>query len=252
METKVTFIYDYKNIELPEPLTKIAMPQLDDFVEFQCQALAQSKSKIELAEGQTHVLTDEMVQEEALPGVETVEQYKEAIKAEVPRVIVSEQGHMILMNYLMPNLVERSTFEINDEEATRESEERFHIFEENAKEQGMTIVELGQKEYGAAMDEGEIRQLVLRLGRTQFLFRVLAKEYLKRQGQVFDLASYAHYVKELSEVSGMPEEQVRELVPLHVYMTEVPALVMLDEMAAWLEPQIQLTTEEAEDSSATN
>ena len=191
------------------------------------------------------MLTDDMVKEEGLPGIETVEAYKAAIQAEVPRVIISEQTHMILMNYLMPQLVERSTFEINDEEATEESEKRLQVFEENAQEKGMTVEEFGQKEFGApTMDEGAIRQYVLQLGRTQFLFRVLAQEYLKRQGQVYDLASYAGYVKELSEVSSMPEEQVRELVPLHLYIEEVPALVMLDEMSAWVEPQVSFTSEE--------
>ena len=46
METKVTFIYDYQNIELPEPLVKVFLPELDAFVELQCPGLAQSNSKM--------------------------------------------------------------------------------------------------------------------------------------------------------------------------------------------------------------
>ena len=99
------------------------------------------------------------------------------------------------------------------------------------------------------MDEGQIRQYVLTLARTNFLFRILAHEYLKRQGKDFDLASYSGYIKELSEVSGMPEQEVRDLVPLHIYMEEVPVLVMLDELSAWLEPQISLKAQETEEAA---
>lgn len=222
---------------------------MDAFVKLQCQALAEKHSSIELPEGQIHELTDEMIKKEELPGIETVEGYCDALRAEVPRVVVSEQTHMVLMNYLMPQLVQRSTFEINDQEATRESMKRLAIFEENAEKNGLTLTEAGRKEFGApTMDEGEVRQYVLYLGRTSFLFRVLAREYLHRQGNEYDLASYSGYVKELVEAAGMPEEQVRELVPVHVYMEEVPSLVMLDEMSAWIEPQISLTTQDcAED-----
>ncbi|NLA95398.1 MAG: hypothetical protein GX838_00930 [Clostridiaceae bacterium] len=242
METKVTFIYDYRSIELPKEMTKLILPDMDEFMEMQCQVLAEKHSTIELPEGQEHLLTDDMVKKEEIQGVETVEQYRDTLKREIPAAIVSEQVHALLMNYLMPQLVQRSTFEINDEEATRESTKRLEAFEENARRQELTLEEAGRKDFGIpTRDNGEIRQCVLYLGRTSFLFRILGRESLKRQGQVFDLASYAGYVKDLTEVSGMPEEQVRELVPLHVYMEEVPALTLLDEMSTWIAPQIRLT-----------
>lgn len=248
METKVSFIYDYKNIEIPESLTELTLPDLDAFIEAQCQGLAEKHSTIELAEGQPHVLTDDMVKKEDLPGIETVEEYREALTREIPLAIVSEQTQMVLMNYLLPQLVQRSTFEINDTEASQESQKRLEAFIENAEGQGMTLTEAGRREFGVPdMDEGEIRQQVLYLGRVNFLFRVLAQEYLKRQGREFDLASYAGYVKELTELSEMKEEEVRELVPVHIYMEEVPVLVMLDEMTAWLQPLISLKSE-AEDT----
>ena len=222
-------------------MTELVLPDMDDFIEFQCQSLADKHSTIELPEGQEHVLTDEMVKKEEIPGVETIAQYRALLKKEIPEAILSEQTHSILMNYLMPQLVQRSTFEINDEEATRESTKRLEAFEENARERELTLEEAGRKDFGIpTLDEGQARQYVLHLGRTSFLFRILAREFLKRQGQVFDLAAYSGYVKELAEVSSMPEEQVRELVPLHVYMEEIPALTMLDEMSAWIVPQIQL------------
>ncbi|NLB51244.1 MAG: hypothetical protein GX809_06665, partial [Clostridiaceae bacterium] len=34
--------------------------------------------------------------------------------------------------------------------------------------------------------------------------------------------------------------EVRERVPVHIYMEEVPALTMLDEMSMWIAPQIGL------------
>ncbi len=243
MDTKVTTIYDYKNIEIPKPLIELQLPDMDAFVEMQCHALAAKHSKLDLPEGTEHTLTDEMVQAENLPGVTTVDEYREALRREVPLVIKSEQSHMILMNYVMPQLVQRSTFEINDEEATRESKRRLEAFEENAKKQGLTVEELGRKEFGGPnMDEGEVRQYVLHLGRTSFLFRILAQEYLKQKGQIFDVASYAGYIGDLEKASGMEEDKIRELVPIHVYMEEVPTLVMLDEMTAWVEPQITFTT----------
>ncbi len=245
METKVTFIYDYKSIEIPKELLELQMPDMEGFIDFQFQTLAEKHSTIELPEGQKHVLTDEMVKKEDLPGLETVEDYREAIRSEVPMVIVSEQTHMILMNYLMPQLVQDSTFEINDEEATEEGRKRLLAFQENAESQGLTLTEAGQREFGIpGMDEGQVRQYLLYLGRTSFLFKVLAQEYLKRQGQTFDLASYSSYIKDLADASGMEEPQVRELVPVHVYMEEVPTLVMLDEMSAWIEPQIRFTASE--------
>ena len=247
METKVSFIYDYKSIDLPREMTELILPDMDEFVELQCQGLAEKHSTIELPEGQEHLLTDDMVKKEEIPGVETVEQYRDTLKREIPAAIVSEQVHALLMNYLMPQLVQRSTFEINDEEATKESMKRLEAFEDNARKRELTLEEAGRQDFGIpTMDEGEIRQYVLYLGRTSFLFRILAREYLKRQGQIFDLASYSGYVKDLTEVSGMPEEQVRELVPLHVYMEEVPALTLLDEMSAWIAPQISVTNEGAE------
>lgn len=242
METKVTFIYDYENIDLPETMTSLELPDMDALIDLQCQVLADKHSVIELPEGQRHQLTDDMVKQEEIPGVETVEQYREVLKREIPAAIASEQVHAILMNYLMPQMVERSTFEINDEEATRESAKRLEAFEANAKERGLTLTEAGSRDFGARpMDEGEVRQYVLYLGRTSFLFRVLAKEYLSRKGRIFDLASYSGYVKELTEVSDMAEEQVRELVPPHVYMEEVPALTLLDEMSAWIASRLRLT-----------
>ncbi len=250
MDTKVSFIYDYKSIEIPESLTQLTLPDLDSFVEMQCQSLAEKHSTIELAEGQPHVLTDEMVKKEELPGIESVEQYRETLVREIPLAMVAEQTQMVLMNYLLPQLVQRSTFAINDEEATRESQLRLEAFEENAKRQGMTLTEAGRKEFGApGLDEGEVRQHVLYLGRNNFLFRVLAQEYLKRQGREFDLASYAGYIRELTELSGMKEAEVRELVPVHIYMEEVPVLALLDEMTAWLEPQISLKPESEEDTN---
>ena len=47
----------------------------------------------------------------------------------------------------------------------------------------------------------------------------------------------------------MPEQEVRDLVPLHIYMEEVPVLVMLDELSAWLEPQISLKAQETEEAA---
>ncbi len=250
MQTKVTFIYDYKQIDLPEGMMELILPDMDAFVEFQCQSLAEKHSSIQLAEGQAHVLTDDMIKKEELPGIETVEDYRRALMEEVPRVILAEQTQMILMNYLVPQLVQRSTFEIDDEEASRESQKRLDIFESNAREQGLSLQEAGRQEFGLPdMDEGQIRQYVLTLARTNFLFRILAHEYLKRQGKDFDLASYSGYIKELSEVSGMPEQEVRDLVPLHIYMEEVPVLVMLDELSAWLEPQISLKAQETEEAA---
>ena len=241
METKVTFIYDYKSIELPEPMTKLELPDLDEFIDLQCGSLAEKHSTIELPEGQSHVLTDEMVKKEEIPGVDTVEQYRDTLKMEIPAALLSEQTHAILMNYLMPQLVQRSTFEINDEQATRESNKRLEAFLQNAADRGMSLEEAGRQDFGLpAMDEGSIRQYVLHLGRTSFLFRILAREYLKREGRSFDLASYSGYVRDLSEVSGMSEEEVRERVPVHIYMEEVPALTMLDEMSMWIAPQIGL------------
>lgn len=241
METKVTHIFDYKNIELPQALLDLTLPDMEAFIDFQCQGLAEKHSKVQLPQGQVHVLTDDMVKKEDLPGVETVEDYRQTLMREVPQVIKTEQTQMILMNLLLPQLVQRSSFEINDEEATRESMKSLEAFEENAKEKGLTLAEAGRMEFGVPdMDEGQVRQQVLYLGRTNFLFRILAKAYLRDQGKSFDLASYAAYIKELSDLSGMAEEEVRRLVPIHVYMEEVPALVMLDEMAAWIDPQIKL------------
>ena len=250
MQTKVTIIYDYKQIDLPEGMMELILPDMDAFIEFQCQGLAEKHSSIQLAAGQAHVLTDDMIKKEELPGIETVEDYRRALMEEVPRVILAEQTQMILMNYLVPQLVQRSTFEIDDEEASRESLKRLEIFESNALEKGLSLQEAGRQEFGLPeMDEGQIRQYVLTLARTNFLFRILAHEYLSRQGKTFDLASYSGYIKELSEVSGMPEQEVRDLVPLHIYMEEVPVLVMLDELSAWLEPQISLRTQETEEAT---
>ena len=129
--------------------------------------------------------------------------------------------------------------EINDEEATRESKFRLDLFEEKAKEQGLTLEEYGQKEFGVpTMDEGEIRQYVLYLGRSSFLFRVLAQEYLRQKGVTLDVVSYIEYVKSVAEATGMEEDKIRELVPIHIYMDEVPTVSMLDEMASWVYPQI--------------
>ena len=72
METKVTFIYDYKSIEIPGELLELQMPDMEGFIDFQFQTLAEKHSTIELPEGQKHVLTDEMVKKEDLPGIETV------------------------------------------------------------------------------------------------------------------------------------------------------------------------------------
>ena len=162
METKVTFIYDYRSIELPKEMTKLILPDMDEFIEMQCQVLAEKHSTIELPEGQEHLLTDDMVKKEEIQGVETVEQYRDTLKREIPAAIVSEQVHALLMNYLMPQLVQRSTFEINDEEATRESTKRLEAFEENARRQELTLEEAGRKDFGIqTMNECEIRQYVL-------------------------------------------------------------------------------------------
>lgn len=239
METKVTTIYDYRNIDIPKPLIELQLPDLSAFIEEQCQRLAEKHSKLELFEGQEHVLTDEMVQAEDLPGVTTVEEYKDALRREIPFTIRSQQSHMIVSDFLVPQLVQRSTFEINDEEATRESKHRLKIFEEKAKEQGLSLEEYGQKEFGVStMDEGEVRQYVLYLGRTSFLFRILAQEYLRQRGVTLDVVSYVDYVKSIAETTGMEEDNVREVLPIHVYMDEVPTVSMLDEMAAWVYSQI--------------
>ncbi len=239
MLTKVTTIYDYRNIEIPKPFIELQLPDVEAFVDAQCRTLALKHSGQDLPEGAEPALTDEMVQAEELPGVTTVDAYRETLRRDLPLAAASEQSHMILMNYVMPQVVQRSTFEINDEEATRESRRRLEAFEENAKKQGLTLEELGQREFGLpGMDEGAIRQHILYLGRNSFLFRVLAKEYLKQKGQVFDVASYAGYVKDLEGASGMSEDKIRELVPIHIYMEEVPTLVMLDEITAWIEPQL--------------
>ncbi|HHW93844.1 MAG TPA: hypothetical protein GX734_05040 [Clostridiaceae bacterium] len=239
METKVTTIYDYKNIEIPKSLIELKLPPIDAFIEEQCRALAEKHSKLELPEGQAHVLTDEMVQAEELSGVTTVEEYKDALRREIPLTIKSQQSSMIVSDFLVPQLVQRSTFEINDEEATRESKHRLDLFEKKAKEQGLSLEEYGQKEFGVpTMDEGEVRQYVLYLGRSSFLFRVLAQEYLKQKGMTLDVVSYVEYVKSVAEATGMEEDNVRELIPIHIYMNEVPTVSMLDEMAAWVYPQI--------------
>jgi hypothetical protein len=164
-----------------------------------------------LPESQEHVLTDEMAQAE----------------------------DMIVSDYLVPQLVQRSTFEISDEEATRESTYRLDLFEEKAKEQGLTLEEYGQKELGVpTMDEGEIRQYIIYLGRSSFLFRVLAQEYSKQKGVTLDVVSYVEYKKNIAEDTGMEEDNIRELIPIQIYMDEVPTVSMLDEMAAWVYPQI--------------
>ncbi len=239
METKVTTIYDYRNIEIPKPLIELQLPDLSAFIDEQCRTLAEKHSTLELPEGQAHVLTDEMVQAEELPGVTTVEEYKDALRREIPLTIKSQQSNMVVSDYLVPQLVQRSTFEINDEEATRESKHRLEIFEERAKEQGLSLEEYGQKEFGVpTMDEGEVRQYVLYLGRSSFLFRVLAQEYLRQKGVTLDLISYRDYVKSVAEATGLEEDKIRELLPIHIYMDEVPTVSMLDEMAAWVYSQI--------------
>ena len=239
METKVTTIYDYRNIKIPTSLIELNLPPMDAFIDEQCRALAEKHSKLELPEGREHVLTDEMVQAEELPGVTTVAEYRDTLRREIPLTIRSQQSHMIVSDYLVPQLVQRSTFEINDEEATRESKFRLDLFEEKAKEQGLTLEEYGQKEFGVpTMDEGEIRQYVLYLGRSSFLFRVLAQEYLRQKGVTLDVVSYIEYVKSVAEATGMEEDKIRELVPIHIYMDEVPTVSMLDEMASWVYPQI--------------
>jgi len=213
MLTKVTTIYDYRNIEIPKPFIELQLPDVEAFVDAQCRTLALKHSGQDLPEGAEPALTDEMVQAEELPGVTTVDAYRETLRRDLPLAAASEQSHMILMN--------------------------LEAFEENAKKQGLTLEELGQREFGLpGMDEGAIRQHILYLGRNSFLFRVLAKEYLKQKGQVFDVASYAGYVKDLEGASGMSEDKIRELVPIHIYMEEVPTLVMLDEITAWIEPQL--------------
>ena len=90
METKVTTIYDYKSIDIPKPLIELQLPDLSAFIEDQCQKLAERHSKLELPEGQKHVLTDEMVQAEDLPGITTVEEYKDAMRREIPFTIRSQ------------------------------------------------------------------------------------------------------------------------------------------------------------------
>lgn len=243
METKVTFIYDYKNIDIPEPLVDLKI-DLRGFIETQCEMLAQKHSKIELPDGQSPILTDDMVKAEELPGVETVEQYRAALEREVPQVIVSEQANVIVMHVLIPQLVERSTFEINDEEASAAGQETLEAFEKQAEEIEISVEELGRRQLGVpTLDEGQVRQHVLTMGRTDFLFRVLAKEYYRRQGQVYDLAGYAAYVKELEEMSDMTEDQIRAIFPPHVFMNEMPTLAMLDELTRWVTEKIHLTTE---------
>ena len=238
MDTKATFIYDYKSIDIPEQFLAPEMPNIEAVAEAECARLASKHSKIELVGGQHHVLTDEMVKEEKLPGIETADAYKEAIRRRVPGMILSDHTHMILMNYLVPQLVQRSTFEINDKEATEEGEKYLSDFKNLASERGKTVVEAGRERFGENLDEGEIRQYLLYLGRTHFLVRVLAGEYMRRQGRVFDLASYSGYVTDLAKMSGTPEEKIRELVPLNLYIDEVPGMMMLDEMADWLASKI--------------
>lgn len=239
METKVTTIYDFKNIEIPKPLIELQLPDLSAFIEEQCRTLAEKHSTLELPEGQAHVLTDEMVKAEDLPGVSTVEEYREALRREIPVTIRSQQSNMIVSDFLVPQLVQRSTFEINDEEATRESKHRLDIFEQKAKDQGLSLEEFGQKEFGIpTMDEGEVRQYVLYLGRSSFLFRILAQEYLRRKGVTLDVVSYTEYVKSVAEATGLDEEHIRKHLPIHIYMDEVPTVSMLDEMTAWVYSQI--------------
>lgn len=244
MQTRVTFIYDYKNIDIPEPYLELRIPDMETIVNVQCEALAQKHSKIQLPEGQPHVLTDEMVKAEEIPGIETVESYKDALSYELPITLISEHTHMLLMNYLIPQLVQRSTFEINDEEATQAGKDYYAAFEDNAKQQGLSLQEAARVRFGPNLDEGTIRQHLLMLGRTNFMFRILAGEYLRRQGNTFDIASYSAYVKDMAKMSDTTEENVRESVPLNVYMDEVPALIMLDEMTAWLAPKIAIKTDE--------
>ncbi|NMA00750.1 MAG: hypothetical protein GX924_06955 [Clostridiaceae bacterium] len=244
MQTRVTFIYDYKNIDIPEPFLELRIPDVETIVNVQCEALAQKHSKIQLPEGQPHVLTDEMVKAEEIPGIETVEAYRDALSYELPITLVSEHAHMLLMNYLIPQLVQRSTFEINDEEATQAGKDYYAAFEDNAKQQGLSLQEAARMRFGSNLDEGAIRQHLFLLGRTNFMFRILAGEYLRRQGQTFDIASYSGYVKDMVKMSNATEEKVRELVPLNVYMDEVPALHMMDEMTAWLAPKIAIKTDE--------
>ncbi len=244
MQTRVTFIYDYKNIDIPEAYLELKIPDMETIVNLQCEALARKHSKIQLPEDQPHVLTDEMVKAEDIPGVETVEDYKNALSYELPITLVSEHTHMLLMNYLIPQLVQRSTFEINDEEATQAGKDYFASFEESAKKQGLSFQEAAHLRFGPNLDDGEIRQHLFLLGRTHFMYRILAGEYLRRQGATFDLASYSSYVKDMAKMSDTTEENVRELVPLHVYMDEVPALIMLDEMTAWLAPKVAIKTDD--------
>ena len=49
---------------------------------------------------------------------------------------------------------------------------------------------------------------------------------------------YVDYVKSIAETTGIEEDKVREVLPIHVYMDEVPTVSMLDEMAAWVYSQI--------------
>lgn len=252
METKVTFIYDYQSIEIPEHYRTLTIPDIEPLVEAMCQELAAKQSSIELPEGQPHILTDEMVAREEIPGIETVEDYRLRLREALFESMADDLLHTILIKYVMPELVKRSTFEINDEEATRISQQRLESFEKEAMEEGLTLEEAVRREVGTGshqMDEGMSRQYMLHVSRTGYLFEILAREYYSRQGKTFDLASYYGQVKSYADLSGRPEEEIRELLPVHEYMALAPARTLLDEMSGWLAPQItlKLAAEDQED-----
>jgi len=246
METKVTFIYDYQSIEIPEHYRTLTIPPVEPLVEAMCQEVAARHSSIELPDGQPHLLTDEMVAKEEIPGVETADDYRLRLKEALFDSMANDLLHTILIKYVMPELVKRSTFEINDEEASRISQKRLESFEEDARQEGLTLEEAVRREVGTGshqMDEGMSRQYMLHVSRTGYLFEILAREYYVRQGRTFDLAAYYGYIKSYADFSGRPEEEIREMLPVHEYMALAPARTLLDEMSNWLAPQITLKLE---------
>lgn len=155
-------------------------------------------------------LTDEFLKKMKLEGINSVEEFKERIAADM-KAMKEQESENNAVNEILSKVADGSQVDIPDAMIDNQVEQYVHEYENNMKQYGMTFEQYLQFT-GQSLDDfkAQLRpQAILTLRQALILDAIAEKEEIKAENKEID----AEYDL-LSKVYSFPAEQLKSIIPV--------------------------------------
>lgn len=219
MRSSVENVMSYKDILIPEEKLTIEIPSWDAVAQ---PLIDHARRQYEdLINEPVDELTNEMVEELALPGVKTIQQLKQTGMDVYQRNQTQLQFYNEVLPFILNYYAQNSNVVLNSAERDAYVADYLRQVEAYAEQYNMPLEDYGREQLKL---EGNIQEQLEKRAEEDFIFKVIAHRVFENQGGRLDEEAYEQFIHRNVVQQGADEIELRDRFPYVSFKEMMPEM----------------------------